>query len=192
MISKFKRLFVWKNRILNGFTLWPTIVMLSFLLEEWVFYYHDNDDIGFPLFVIFVLIFPAVCFIWALVSLIRKKPKSSLSFLTPALTLVFFLFSPWSNPVRDILSDSRHYVEFQIQKRFYFPEMNEPDNLPPYKEWLIKEYPNVSKYTIVYDLNDSLDEREKRKKAELHDPQQWGYSIKRVGRHFYMLHEYYY
>jgi len=163
MTSKFRQLFAWENRILKGFTLWPTIVMLSFLLEEWVFYYRD-DDIEFPLFVIFVLIFPAVCFIWALVLLVRKKPKSSLSFLTPALTLVFFLFSLWSNPVRDIFSASRHYVEFQIQKRFYFPEMNDPDKLPPYKEWLIKECHNISTYTIVYDSNDSLDEREKKKK----------------------------
>ncbi len=69
--------------------------------------------------------------------------------------------------------------------------MNEPDKLPPYKEWLIKERHNVSTYSIVYDSNDSLNEREK-KKAELHGPQQWGYSIKKVGKHFYMLHEFYY
>lgn len=181
-----------KNRILKGFTLWPTVVMLLFLLEEWVFFYCDFDFIGFVLFVILMFIFPAVCFICALVLLGRKKPKSSLSFLTPALPLVLFLFSPWSDPIRDIFYDSRQYVEFQIQKRFYFPEMNEPDKLPPYKEWLVKERHNISTYTIVYDLNDSLDEREKRKKTELHDPQHWGYSIKRVGRHFYMLHEYYY
>jgi len=160
MTSKFRRLLAWENRIFKGFTLWPTIVMLSFLLEEWVFYYRD-DDIGFPLFVIFVLIFPAVCFIWALVSLIRKKPKSSLSFLTPALTLVFFLFSPWSNPVRDILSDSRHYVEFQIQKRFYFPEMNDPEKLPPYKEWPLNKAGSSYEYTIIYNLKDSVEEIEK-------------------------------
>jgi hypothetical protein len=189
MISKLRRLFAWKNRIFKGFTLWPTVVMLSFFLEEWVFFYCDFDFIGFVLFVILMFIFPAVCLIWALVLLIRKKLKSSLSFLAPAL-LIGFLFSPWSNPVRDIFTYSRHYVEFQIQKRFYFPEMNDPDKLPPCKEWLVKENHNISKFTIVYDLNDSLDEREKRKKAESNDPD-WGYSITRVGRHFYMLYESY-
>jgi len=191
MTSKFRQLFAWENRILKGYTLWPTIVMLSYFLGIWVFYYCDGESIGFFLFVILVFIFPAVCFIWALVLFGERKPKPSLSLLTPAL-LVVFMFSSWGTPIWYRIIDSRHYVEFQIQKSFYFPEMNDPDKLPPYREWLIKDRPNISTYTIVYDLNDSLDEREKRKKAELHDPKYWDYSIKRVGRHFYMLHEYYY
>ncbi len=190
MTSKLRRLLAWKNRIFKGFTLWPTIVMLLYFLQWWVLFYCQDDVIQFFLFIILVFLFPAVCFICALVLLGRKKPKSSLSLLTPAL-LVVFMFPLGSNPIKDIFYDSRQYVEFQIQKRFYFPEMNDPDKLPPYKEWLIKGHPNISKYTIVYDLNESLDEREKRKKAELHDPKYWGYRITRVGRHFYMLHEYY-
>jgi hypothetical protein len=190
MTSKLRRLFAWENRILQGFTPWPTIVALLYFLQWWVFLYHGSGDIQIILFIIILIIFPAVCIISALVLLVRKKPKSFVSFIFPALLLVFML-SPWSNPVRDIFFHSRHYVEFHIQKRFYFPEMNDPDKLPPYKEWLIKEHHNISKYKIVYDLNDSLDEREKRKEAELNDPD-WGYSITRVGRHFYMLHESYY
>lgn len=69
--------------------------------------------------------------------------------------------------------------------------MNDPNRLPPYKEWPIKEERNISEYTIIYDLKDSVDEREKRKKDASNDPF-WGYRITRVGQHFYMLHEYYY
>ncbi len=182
MNSKLKRLFAWKNRILKGFTLWPTIVVLLYFLERWVFYYHDYD---FLLFVIFLFIFPAVCFICALVLLVVRKPKSSLSFLTPAL-LVVFMFSSWGDPVRDNYYASRHYVEFQIQKRFYFPEMNEPDKLPPYKEWPLNKARRTSEYTIIYNLKDSVDEIERHKKYIKNG---CGYNVTGVGKHFYMLAE---
>jgi len=185
MISKLRRLFAWENRILKGFTLWPTIVMLLFLLEKWVFYYRDYD-IEFLLFVIFTIIFLPACMIWALVSLIRKKPKSFVSFIFPAL-LAVFMFSPWGAPITHRFFDSRHYVEFQIQKSFYFPEMNDPEKLPPYKEWPLNKAGSSYEYTIIYNLKDSVEEIEKNKKYIKNG---CGYSVTGVGRHFYMLVEF--
>jgi hypothetical protein len=173
-----------KNRILKGFTLWPTIVMLSYFLQWWVLYYWDDPiAIQFLLFVIFMIIFPAVCFIGALVLLGERRPKLSLSSLTPAL-LVVFTFSSWSEPIRHHFIASRHYVEFQIQKRFYFPEMNEPDKLPPYKEWPLNKAQGGYEYTIIYNLKDSEDQIEKHKKNLKNG---CGYDVTGVGKHFYML-----
>jgi hypothetical protein len=185
MTSQLRRLFAWENRILKGFTLWPTIVMLLYLLDEWIFYYgfFDNQVI---IIIIFTIIYPAVCIISALVLLLRKKLKYSVSFIFPVLISVV-MFYTGNNPIKDIFFASRHYVEFHIQKSFYFPEMNDPDKLPPYKEWPLKKTRSFSEYTIIYNLKDSVDEIEKNK---IRIKYGCGYYVTGVGKHFYMLVEF--
>jgi len=60
------------------------------------------------------------------------------SFVLPVL-LAYLFFAPWSLPARKIIFHLRHYIEFQIQKNIFIPEMNDPNNQIDYKEWPLKK-----------------------------------------------------
>lgn len=164
-------------------TLWPTILMMSIIFENWLYLYD-----GLAVFLTGLMINAmAVIFIgYSIYLFMRRKPKRAMCFLIPVLIAALLgtlLISPLREitmPLRRIYHHSHHYVEFLKYDKKYNIRKYVAENKPDYKEWSLVNR-GIFMRSIVYDKNDELIKKDSTEDNICH------YSVFRLGEHFYMF-----